>query len=127
MGMSLSAICLSMIKNDEARSIAQRMLDENVRAAAGGGVAIDDDYTVDSDEWWVFVYNTKRYLQTGDVRQSLVGNRPIMVNKTTGEAKFGRTDISIEAQLFGRGLDQPQPIGQDMSDNRHVRGERPDG
>jgi immunity protein 35 of polymorphic toxin system len=106
----------AMMELEEAKVVAERVMNENVRSAQGGGVVIFDEHTVESDEWWVFVYNTRAYLQSGDFRRSLVGNPPIMVNKATGEAKFGRTDISIDEQLHGRRSDGLHPIWQDVSD-----------
>jgi len=37
---------------------------------------------------WIFVYNSKRYLETGEIIYALAGNGPVFVNKKTGEVKF---------------------------------------
>jgi hypothetical protein len=115
---------VAMIEHDKAKIIAERLMNQDVRSTRGGGVMIFDEHTVESDDWWVFVYNSKAYRESGDFRQSLVGNPPIMVNNATGEARFGRTDMSIEDQLYGRRSDQPQANWQNLSD---VFGEEPIG
>lgn len=113
-----------MIERDQAKIIAERLMNQDVRSARGGGVMIFDEHTVESDDWWAFVYNSRAYRESGDFRQSLVDNPPIMVNKATSEAKFGRTDMSMEDQLYGRRSGQPQPIWRSVSD---VFGEEPIG
>jgi hypothetical protein len=40
--------------------------------------------TIEYDFGWVFTYNTREYAETGDVRFSLVGNAPFIVDKNDG-------------------------------------------
>jgi len=37
---------------------------------------------------WIFIYNSKRYLETGEIIYALAGNGPVFVNKKTGKATF---------------------------------------
>jgi hypothetical protein len=95
-----------MIDGPAARRTAERLLDTDVRPHVGEEVVIIDKATRESPTHWAFLYNTKAYLETGDFRKGLAGNSPIFVRKADGDAWFGRTDISVEAQLEspGRGF-----------------------
>ena len=47
-------------------------------------VVLADDI-IDRDKYWVFFYINKRYLETSDLSNMIVGNAPIIINKLTGE------------------------------------------
>ncbi|CAM3193384.1 YrhB domain-containing protein [Vibrio neptunius] len=46
---------------------------------------IQDHDTEQYDFGWVFYYNTEKYIETGDFREALGGNAPLIVNKDTGD------------------------------------------
>ena len=48
-------------------------------------LAIIDDETIEKEYGWVFFYQTKEYLKTGNIIDALAGNAPYIVNKYTGE------------------------------------------
>lgn len=48
-------------------------------------LAIIDDETLEKEWGWVFFYQSKKYMETGDLRDMLAGNAPYIVNKYTGE------------------------------------------
>jgi hypothetical protein len=81
-----------------AKAIAERVLDEEV-GSDDGEIVIVDPHTRESDDAWVFVYNTRAYVETGSFEDMLIGNAPLFVDKATGQTRFGRTDISVEEQL----------------------------
>jgi hypothetical protein len=81
-----------------AKAIAERTLDETVRPA-NSDVIIVDQHTRESAESWVFVYNTRAYVETGSFADMLIGNAPLFVDKATGQTRFGRTDVSVDEQL----------------------------
>jgi hypothetical protein len=83
----------------DAKVIAERVLDDEIRSDEGPDIVIVDEFTVESPETWAFVYNTRAWVETRDEMEILLGNAPIFVDRTTGEARFGRTDLSIEEQL----------------------------
>ena len=41
--------------------------------------------TEEHDFGWVFYYNSVKYIQTGDFREALAGNAPLIINKHTNE------------------------------------------
>ena len=45
---------------------------------------------------WVFFYDSKEFLETGDFSMALAGNAPILIDKMTGELTVTGTAYSIE-------------------------------
>lgn len=88
-----------LMNRQEARSIAERVLDEEIRSPDGPEIVIVDEFTVESPDTCVFVYNTRAWAETRDDDEVLLGNAPIFIDKATGQTRFGRTDLEIEAQL----------------------------
>ncbi|EFP95200.1 YrhB domain-containing protein [Vibrio caribbeanicus] len=43
-----------------------------------------DDETLTEDFGWVFFYNTKKFQETGDFRDMVGGNAPIIIDKESG-------------------------------------------
>jgi hypothetical protein len=86
------------MNQQQAQEIAERVLDETVRQG-NPDVVIVDRQTRESSESWAFVYNNRAYVETGSFEDMLVGNAPLFVDKTTGQARFGRSDISVDEQL----------------------------
>jgi hypothetical protein len=52
--------------------------------------------TIEFEYGWVFFYQTKEYIETGDVMQMAVGNAPIIVDKNSGELKLTGTGYPVE-------------------------------
>jgi hypothetical protein len=48
---------------------------------------------------WVFVYESRRYVETGDFNERLVGNGPIVIDKDSGEMTFLGTHASVSELL----------------------------
>jgi hypothetical protein len=72
-----------MITLDEARDIANEYVSK-LESEAGKSLRIVDEQTIEKSFGWVFFYNSKDYLETGDFRSMLVGNAPLIVDKNDG-------------------------------------------
>jgi hypothetical protein len=48
---------------------------------------------------WLATYNTRLYAETGDIRHSLVGNGPLIINRHTGLIRQGTSAYPMEEQL----------------------------
>jgi hypothetical protein len=53
--------------------------------------------TIERNFGWVFFYDSKRHIETGDIRHTLAGNAPIVVTKTDGRI-YSKTTL----RPFGR-------------------------
>lgn len=59
-------------------------------------LAISGSETIEGDFGWVFFYTSKRHLESGDFRDGLAGNAPIIVSKLDGSLHGTGTARSIE-------------------------------
>jgi hypothetical protein len=81
-----------VITREQAKIIAQEELN---RSSAGEDLLIIDEY-IEFDEGWVFAYQTKEYVETGNEDLVLYGNGPIIVAKENGKVFRGGTAYDIE-------------------------------
>jgi hypothetical protein len=54
------------------------------KGAPPGSLAIIDARTVHKPYGWIFFFNRKEFLETGNYKKSLIGNGPIVCFKLTG-------------------------------------------
>ncbi len=55
-----------------------------------------EDETLAEEFGWVFFYNTKKFQETGDFRDMVGGNAPIIIDKDTGELTEAGTAFDID-------------------------------
>jgi len=73
---------------EQARRIAEQYIQEKIQPPAGDRFVIVDASIKATDEGWFFGYQTSKYVETGDINYSVVGNCPVFINKHSGEASF---------------------------------------
>jgi hypothetical protein len=69
-----------MISFERAKALAEETV-AGLAAANGGEFALVHDETVEVNEGWLFFYNSREFIETGDISFALVGNGPIFVNR----------------------------------------------
>jgi long-subunit fatty acid transport protein len=69
-----------MITQAEAKKIAEDYL-ESKSKITGYNLAFLWDNTKEFEYGWAFIYQSKEYIETGDMRHMLGGNSPIIINK----------------------------------------------
>lgn len=75
-----------MITKEEARRIAETYL-RSLRSKPcpeGEERVVDDEWTIERDYGWLFVYNTAEYVRTRSRRHRLIGNGPLLVRRDDG-------------------------------------------
>jgi hypothetical protein len=85
-----------MIDQRTAAAIARGHLE---REFPDGDVVLDEDATIQADWCWVFFFNARAFLETGDLRHSLVGNGPLLVDKRSGALRQAGTAHPVEHYL----------------------------
>ena len=55
-----------------------------------------EDQTIEKEWGWVFFYQSKAYIESGDFRDMLGGNAPIIVNRATGVLSKTGTAFDVE-------------------------------
>lgn len=83
------------IKYEEARRLA---MDYLKRQACDVELVLLEDETITEDFGWVFFYNTKKFQETGDFRDMLGGNAPIIIDNRNG--KITETGTAYEIQHY---------------------------
>ena len=82
---------------------AKRMVLEYLKRkepGAGCELVLLESMTTERDFGWVFFYDTKRHTETGDFRDSLAGNAPIVVTRVDGEIHL----TGISCRTVSRGI-----------------------
>jgi Immunity protein 35 len=61
------------------------------------------------DFGWLFAYNTKEYLETGEIGSALAGNSPIIVDRTDGQLYETGSTYPVQYYLdqYQRGFRTP--------------------
>ena len=91
------------MNRSQARSIAESFLSRiqpDAQAECPEEFAIIDDATREFELGYVFCYNTKRFLESGDFDFALAGNGPLLV-KRDGQIVELPANQSIEASMRG--------------------------
>ena len=65
----------------------------------GDEPAIADNHTREEVFGWVFFYNSKRFLETGEFLRRLAGNGPVIVDGLTGEVSMLGTAGGAQGQI----------------------------
>ena len=88
---------MTMITKDDAQTIAQRFLEEEVQKRLPEEVVLSgvEEYPT----CWVFGYNTRTYVETKALSHALAGNGPIIVNRQSGRVRQGTSARPVEEQL----------------------------
>ncbi|QQO31457.1 hypothetical protein JJC00_22780 [Bradyrhizobium diazoefficiens] len=65
---------------DQAMALAEAEV-MNIGIACGDDLALVSEQTLEVAEGWVFFYNTREYIETGNSSSRLAGNGPILVDR----------------------------------------------
>ncbi len=68
-------------------------------AQSGCPMALNEGETIVKPYGWVFFYNSKQFLESGEFRHALAGNGPVIVNKYTGEIVFCGSVGGVEGNI----------------------------
>lgn len=71
------------ISFDDAKRIVSERL-KQISNKIGLDVILIENKTIEKDYYWVFFYNSKRYIETGNMSYTLAGNGPIIIDKIYG-------------------------------------------
>jgi len=63
------------------------------------GLAIQETGTLERPWGWIFFWNTRLFLETGDLEHAMMGNPPICVNRLDGAVTIIGGDGPLEAEL----------------------------
>ena len=82
----------------EARQIALDFVKAR-EADAGCELVLVDSRTIERNFGWVFFYQSKRHIETGNISDALAGNAPVVVTRADGRVRETGTAHGIEYYL----------------------------
>jgi hypothetical protein len=85
--MGINLVSATRIANDKLGSLKNEI---------GTDLQIIEDATIEKDLYWVFFYNSKSYLEEGDLSDRLAGNSPLIIDKIHGNIYETGTAKSVE-------------------------------
>jgi len=78
-----------MITIQDAKKLAEKAIDTS-RYGYDDELIIRDENTIEKEYGWIFIAESRKYLETKDYRYLLVGIGPILVEKENGQViRFG--------------------------------------
>lgn len=72
-----------MLSNEQAMAVVARELEK--LDLDGDSATIVESSTIERPLFWIFFYQSRKYLETGIFRYRLAGSGPIIVDKKTGQ------------------------------------------
>ncbi len=87
-----------MITEDEARQIVSDYVNFNFPYQDDELVIVDEE-TITKDYGWIFFSVNKKYLETGNFRDMIVGRGPVLFEKQTGTIIPFGTALPVEQYL----------------------------
>lgn len=85
---------------DEAFKIAREFLDKMTSSSSETPeVVIVEEHSIEREFGWVFFYQSKLFLETGEYQHRLAGNGPIIVNRASGALHTCPTYQSVEKSI----------------------------
>lgn len=87
------------INYQEAKSLVEQEIDKNQNSHSKIECVILEEETIEKEWGWVFFYQSKQYVETGDFRCMLGGNAPYLVNRHSGILTVTGTTHDIDFYL----------------------------
>lgn len=91
----------------EARRAAEAYLG-TVRVDPPTELSIIEESTLETDFGWVFFWNSKAYIETGNFSCALAGGGPLIVERTDGTVHQLSSALPLDAALLNYRMERAQ-------------------
>ena len=88
----------SPINARTARALARHQI-ATMAVDLGLELVLQPERTIETDVGWVFFYESRDFVDTGDPRTSLIGNAPLLIDRVTGATHLLGTTRPVERYL----------------------------
>jgi Immunity protein 35 len=95
-----------MITNDQAERIAVEYLSNMERRV---GIPLQLTKKLDGPFGWVFFYNSRAYIESGNISAMLAGNSPFLIDSYDGTLHVLGTAYPVEQYLAEYGRSRVKP------------------
>lgn len=94
-----------MVTLDEARDAALKYVKGRYPERVRNEIVVLDEHTKSMPRGWIFFYQHRRWLETRKIRDGLIGNGPVLIDKETGKVVVFGSSGSTEYwySLYERG------------------------
>ena len=82
-----------MLSFEEAKELAYQFVNEKYNLGADDEILILGEETRETSDGWIFQYNSRKYLETGNTLFMMQVNYPIIVNKADGTCVLKRQGL----------------------------------
>jgi hypothetical protein len=86
----------NLLTREQAKALARDYIRRLNTLPDGDELVICDENTIERPFGWVFFYDSRRALETGDFRHAIAGNAPIIVNRHDGSITVTGTALPVE-------------------------------
>jgi hypothetical protein len=87
-----------MLNRQQAQDLVEGMIGE-IDGDSDDWAVVQAESTIEKPWGWIFFYQSRKYLETGEFSCQLLGNSPIFVNRKTGIAWVSGTAESVEEYI----------------------------
>ncbi len=87
-----------MLNRKQAKNLVEGLIGESDYDPHDAFVILEEE-TIEKPWGWVFLYQSRRFLETRDPSHMLAGNAPILVNRETGVAVETGTAMPVEEYI----------------------------
>ncbi|HDR9875543.1 TPA: hypothetical protein QDE50_00455 [Burkholderia cenocepacia] len=87
------------LNKDQALQRVREYLDGMASSESTGGYVVVEGKTIEKQYGWVFVFNSRKYLETGNILFSLGGNGPIVVERESGRLHQLGSALSLQESV----------------------------
>ena len=84
-----------MLTLQAAKQVVQAYL-EVQNPSLRNALMVLDDATIDLDYGWVFFYDSRAHIETGEIKHAIAGNAPILVEQADGSLHVLGTAYPLE-------------------------------
>ena len=88
-----------MITLEEARNLVKAEISKPDPYCPDLVLEIVDDATIEKEWGWVFFYDSEAHMRSGDIKDAIAGNAPVIVNRATGELVFTGTAWPVDKYI----------------------------
>jgi hypothetical protein len=86
-----------MLTFEQAKKSVIDLLATYEFSLSNDSLIILDELTIERPYFWIFIYTSKLWYETGDNKYAIAGNAPIIVDKETGKHTSYSTAYNMEA------------------------------
>lgn len=72
---------------------------KNIETEVGCNLVLLDNKTIERSFGWVFFYDSKQHIETGEIRHMLAGNAPLVVTRHDGKLHETGTTFPLSHYL----------------------------